>query len=60
MESEWEDQEAASASGRRPRRIYRLTESGQLVAERARRRLADTQRVLEGDLGGIGRAEAGS
>ena len=47
VESEWEDREAASAAGRRQRLIYRLTEPGRLLAERARQRLADTQRVLE-------------
>ena len=46
VESEWEAEETARAAGRRARRIYRLTESGQLLAERARQRLADTQRVL--------------
>lgn len=53
VESEWEDEETARAAGRRPRRVYRLTESGQLLAERARQRLADTARVLsDGALGG--------
>ncbi len=46
VESEWEDDELASEAGRRPRRVYRLTESGQLLAERARQRLANTQRIL--------------
>ncbi len=44
--SEWEDEATASAAGRRTRRVYHLTESGQLLAERARQRLADTARVL--------------
>ena len=46
VESRWEDEETASAAGRRVRRIYRLTESGQLLAERARQRLVNTQRLL--------------
>ena len=46
VESRWEDEEIASAAGRRVRRIYRLTESGQLLAERARQRLANTRRLL--------------
>jgi PadR family transcriptional regulator PadR len=55
VESEWEDEEAAHEAGRRRRRIYGLTTSGQLVAERARQRLAATQRVLaDGGLGAVG------
>ena len=46
VDSEWEDAETAKAAGRRVRRVYRLTESGELLAERARQRLADTQRLL--------------
>jgi PadR family transcriptional regulator PadR len=46
VESEWEAAADASAAGRRARRIYLLTESGQQVAELARQRLANTQRVL--------------
>ena len=46
VESEWEDAETASAAGRRTRRVYRLTESGQQLAARARQRLADTHRLL--------------
>ena len=52
VESEWEDSETASAAGRRTRRVYLLTESGQLLAARARQRLADTQRLLSS--GGLG------
>lgn len=52
--SEWEDSADASAAGRRRRRIYRLTGAGQLLAERARERLAETQRVLtDGALGSV-------
>lgn len=52
--SEWEDRAGASAAGRRRRRIYRLTGAGQLLAERARERLAETQRVLtDGALGSV-------
>ena len=59
--SEWEDTEEASAAGRRQRRVYRLTESGQLLAARARERLANTQRLLsEKDLGQLGTSGAGS
>ncbi len=59
VESEWEDQEAASAAGRRVRRVYQLTESGQRLAELGRQRLADTARVLAGsDLGEAGPARA--
>lgn len=55
VESEWEDEDTASRAGRRRRRIYRLTRSGQLLAERARQRLADTQRVLsDPSLGQVG------
>lgn len=46
VESEWEDEETAREAGRRTRRVYHLTEGGQLLAERARQRLADTARVL--------------
>ena len=46
VESEWEDAGEASAAGRRRRRIYRLTKSGMQLVERARERLAETQRVL--------------
>ena len=46
VESEWEDESAASDAGRRQRRIYTLTKPGVLLAERARQRLADTARVL--------------
>ena len=58
VESQWEDQDTAHAAGRRPRRVYRLTESGQLLAERARQRLAETARVLSGDV--LGRAPSGA
>lgn len=62
VESEWEDEGAASEAGRRQRRVYRLTESGQRVAELARRRLADTQRVLAdpalGEVGSTGEEPA--
>jgi DNA-binding PadR family transcriptional regulator len=55
VESEWEDEDEAHAAGRRRRRIYGLTGSGQLIAERARQRLAATQRVLaDGALGAVG------
>lgn len=55
VESEWEDADEASAAGRPRRRIYGLTESGQRLAERARQRLAATQRVLADDaLGHVG------
>ena len=46
VESVWEDEEAASEAGRRQRRTYTLTDSGQLWAERARQRLANTHRML--------------
>lgn len=56
--SEWEEEADASAAGRRRRRIYRLTGAGQLFAERARERLAETQRVLtDGALGPVGGTE---
>jgi PadR family transcriptional regulator PadR len=55
VESVWEDGDEASAAGRRRRRVYGLTPRGQLLAERARERLAETQRVLtEGPLGSVG------
>jgi len=46
LESEWEDEAEAAEAGRRRRRMYRLTESGHRLAERARERLAATQRLL--------------
>lgn len=46
VESEWEAEEQARDAGRPARRVYRLTESGQQVAERARQRLANTQKIL--------------
>lgn len=53
--SEWEDQAGAREAGRRRRRIYQLSESGQELAEEARRRLAQTQRVLADEaLGHVG------
>ena len=53
--SEWEDEEGAREAGRRRRRIYQLSEAGQLLAEEARRRRAQTQRVLAADaLGQVG------
>lgn len=53
VESEWESEDEAREAGRRQRRVYRLTELGQVWAERARQRLADTQRVLsDAELGG--------
>ena len=61
VESEWEGEAQASEAGRRRRRIYRLTESGTHVAELARKRLADTRRVLsEGALGEPKGSEAGT
>ena len=55
VDSAWEDEDAAHEAGRRRRRIYGLTPSGQLLAERARQRLAATQRVLaDGGLGAVG------
>lgn len=60
VESEWEDEEEARAAGRRRRRIYRLTDSGAVLAERARQRLARTQRVLADEgLGHVGTAGSG-
>ena len=57
VESEWEDAHEASAAGRRRRRVYRLAAPGQLLADRARQRLSDTQRLLAdqglGHLGGV-------
>lgn len=56
--SAWEAEAEASAAGRRRRRVYRLTGAGQLLAERARERLVETQRVLsDGALGSVGRSE---
>ncbi len=54
VESEWEDADEASSAGRRRRRIYRLTGTGLLLAERARERLADTRRLLSDEA--LGRA----
>lgn len=44
--SAWEDDASASAAGRRARRLYRITESGQMLAEQARQRLEETQQAL--------------
>jgi hypothetical protein len=56
--SAWEAEAEASAAGRRRRRVYGLTRPGQLLAERARERLVETQRVLsDGALGSVGRSE---
>lgn len=53
-ESDWESEETARDAGRPKRRVYRLTESGQLVAERARQRLADASRLMaDPSLGGL-------
>jgi DNA-binding PadR family transcriptional regulator len=55
VDSEWEDRQDARDAGRRRRRVYRLNGSGQLLAEQARQRLADTRRVLaDGALGSVG------
>lgn len=55
VESEWEDEATAHEAGRRRRRIYGLTASGQLLAERARQRLVATRRLLaDGGLGTVG------
>ena len=56
--SEWEGPDDAGAAGRRRRRVYGLTSDGQQIAERARERLAETQRVLLGGaLGSVGGSE---
>lgn len=61
VESEWEGAEEARDAGRRRRRVYRLTFSGQRVADQARQRLADTRRVLADDaLGPVQAPEGGS
>jgi len=52
-ESDWEPEETARDAGRPRRRVYQLTESGQLWAERARQRLADAARLMA-DLSGGG------
>ena len=46
VESEWEGEAVAHDAGRPRRRVYRLTESGQQWAERARQRLAETARLM--------------
>ena len=60
--SEWEAEEQAREAGRPARRVYGLTESGQQVAELARQRLANTQRILSdpalGHAGGSGQGGA--
>lgn len=53
-ESDWEAEETAREAGRPRRRVYQLTESGQLWAERARQRLADASRLMaDPTLGGL-------
>ena len=60
VESEWESAEHAKAAARRARRIYRRTEPGILLAERARQRLAATRQVLSGaELGTLRSSEGG-
>jgi len=60
VESEWESEEGAHEAGRPRRRVYHLTESGRVWAERARQRLADTQRLLSAsELGGATPSGAG-
>ena len=60
VDSEWEDASEASDAGRRRRRVYGLTPSGQLLANRARQRLSDTQKVLaDAALGRIGVSGSG-
>ena len=52
--SDWEDEETARKAGRPKRRVYRLTESGEIWAERARQRLADASRLMaDPNLGGL-------
>ncbi len=54
-DSAWEDEVAARDAGRRRRRVYRLTATGERLAERARERLVATRRVLTDDgLGAVG------
>lgn len=54
VESDWEDEGAAREAGRPRRRVYQLTESGQLWAERARQRLANASRLMaDPNLGGL-------
>ena len=54
VESEWEDESDARDAGRPRRRVYRLTESGVLVAERALQRLVDAARLYaDPELGGL-------
>jgi PadR family transcriptional regulator PadR len=54
VESDWEDDQSAHDAGRPKRRVYDLTESGQLWAERARQRLANTSRLMaDPNLGGL-------
>ncbi len=54
VESDWEDEGEAREAGRPRRRVYQLTESGQLWAERARQRLANASRLMaDPNLGGL-------
>lgn len=47
--SEWEDEDAAHASGRPRRRLYALTPSGHALAAQAAERLSDAARLLSQD-----------
>lgn len=59
VESRWEDETLARAAGRPKRRVYQLTESGQIWAERGRQRLADASRLTaDPALGGLSPSRA--
>ena len=51
LQSDWEDEAAAHASGRPRRRTYQLTPSGQALAVEAAERLSMARRVLADDGG---------
>lgn len=59
VESRWEEEDAAREAGRRRRRVYRLTARGQVLAEGARERLANTRRLLADEGLDVGPAGAG-
>ncbi len=59
LTSVWEDEARAHGEGRPRRRIYRLTATGDALADRAAERLADAGRFLASDPGLRPRGEGG-
>lgn len=60
LTSVWEDEAAAHAEGRPRRRTYRLTGTGEALADRAAERLTEAGRLLASDPGLRPSGEGGS